>query len=645
MHAPRPSSLSAAMLAGLALFSACGEGEFGPDEWPQASSQFAVATGVVVRARATLLDNVGARMVVRVDGVVADPAVVEVRSTAFADYSFKTAAIGTHSTVDVVFVNDGWNPTTKVDRNLYVESITVAGRTLPSAGANVTYDVGDGAKAFDGLDTRPGQVAMGFAGALHFVVPELALPGVVVRARATVLDGVGAKMVVRVDGVVATPSVVEVRSDAAADFAFSATLRPGSLVDVVFTNDGWDPATKVDRNLYVDSLTVGGLQLLPASANVTYDVGDGAAAFDGLDVRAGQVAMAWSGALRFRVPGSASSSSADAGQPAAGPDAGSPPSSTGAVVASDHRVRMLYDADLGFSSQASYLDYYTGMASGAHFGLIHDIPESGLQVDSNPNHKAVQRLFSPVLGKNVFQTTIARSYPRTGEGTVRFTPGGAYSSEIGPGKEVWCGLSFVPAVIADFGGIHGLHHVNVGSVGLTPYTLAFVPKSGGRGQFQLMVRSTTTVNANGSWTLAPTNGGNPRATYDEFFFGDAAPMEHHKLVVNFRIGPDKQHQPFLKVWHKVGNSWEKGGSPVVSVTNRPIGHNLSNQSHQLRPTGIYNWHPADASSWPSAPNGIPAPGETGIRSLSRGGICLVADAPRGSEPSLTPEAVMGWLER
>lgn len=64
------------------------------------------------------------------------------------------------------------------------------------------------------------------------------------------------------------------------------------------------PTSPEDRNLIVQSLRVDATTLLPASPGVTYDRGTGSAAFDGIDVIAGQNGMWWNGALRFAVPAS-----------------------------------------------------------------------------------------------------------------------------------------------------------------------------------------------------------------------------------------------------------------------------------------------------------------------------------------------------
>lgn len=125
----------------------------------------------------------------------------------------------------------------------------------------------------------------------------------VVRARGSAALGVDAKMEVRVDGTVV--GVVDVTSTSAfAPYRFDLALMRGVAhrIDVTFVNDAYFADLKQDRNLFVESITVGSTRFAANGAGVSYDRGSGAAAFDGNDVIAGQATMAWNGALRFDVP-------------------------------------------------------------------------------------------------------------------------------------------------------------------------------------------------------------------------------------------------------------------------------------------------------------------------------------------------------
>lgn len=122
---------------------------------------------------------------------------------------------------------------------------------------------------------------------------------ILVKARSTIVGGVGSIIQVRVNGAVAGSA--EVRAAAFADLAFAVpAVARGSTVDVVFTNDA--VVAGVDRNLWVSAITVDGALFPASSSMVIYDRGVGAAAFDGVNVLTGQEGLFWAGALRFALP-------------------------------------------------------------------------------------------------------------------------------------------------------------------------------------------------------------------------------------------------------------------------------------------------------------------------------------------------------
>ena len=137
----------------------------------------------------------------------------------------------------------------------------------------------------------PGGVAVGQSN-----MPAPVNKVLTVRARGTMMAGVGPTMVVRVDGVVI--GSVEVRSTEPADYRFEAPiLQAGSKVDVVFTNDL--SGNGEDRNLFIGYLTDGQLTLLPSAPGSTVDRGTGVKAFDGLDVVAATGDLYSNAALRM----------------------------------------------------------------------------------------------------------------------------------------------------------------------------------------------------------------------------------------------------------------------------------------------------------------------------------------------------------
>ncbi|MBK1712483.1 hypothetical protein CKO43_06775 [Rubrivivax gelatinosus] len=130
----------------------------------------AATSTLVVRASGVLLGGVGSMLKIIAGGQTI--ATTEVRSTAYQDYVYTVPTVSAGTRVDIAYTNDGSSG--KVDRNAFVESITVDGKTLAATAAQ--YDVGSGNAAFDGVDVRPGQSGMFWNGALRFVVDSASAP-------------------------------------------------------------------------------------------------------------------------------------------------------------------------------------------------------------------------------------------------------------------------------------------------------------------------------------------------------------------------------------------------------------------------------------------------------------------------------------
>jgi uncharacterized protein (DUF1800 family) len=251
---------------------------------------------ITVRASGVLAGNVGPQIQLRVDGVRYGHA--EVRSSEPADFVFAVPPLAAGSAVDVVYGNPG-----TVDgstRSLNVAYLITGNTVLRAADAGVVFDAGLGAAAFDGLDTAPSPGAVSAAGALRSAWPAPNLTDrLTVHARATPAGDVGAVMSLQVDGVVVGST--EVRSTEPADHTFAVPpLRPGSRVDVVFSNDG--AVNGADRNLFVSYLVAGNTSVLPNAPGTVYDRGVGSAAFDGADTLPGMGGLVWNGALRVTWP-------------------------------------------------------------------------------------------------------------------------------------------------------------------------------------------------------------------------------------------------------------------------------------------------------------------------------------------------------
>ena len=258
-------------------------------------AQAATLSSITVRARGTIAGGVGPIMHVLVGGVRVASA--EVKATAFADHTFPlNAAVAPGARVDVVFTNDA--TISGNDRNLYIESVRVNGATLRPTDTSATVDLGSGAAALDGVNVIDGRGDLLWNAALRLKAPGESL---VVRARASLADGVGPTMQLLVDGVAA--GSIEVKSTAYADYRFALKTLPSQRVDIVFPNDR--ASGSEDRNLYVDSARFADRTLRPTDSGALLDVGTGAAALDGVHVKDGQSAILWNAALRLPVSASA----------------------------------------------------------------------------------------------------------------------------------------------------------------------------------------------------------------------------------------------------------------------------------------------------------------------------------------------------
>ena len=140
--------------------------------------------------------------------------------------------------------------------------------------------------------------------------PPVRQPLVVVRARADLAAGIGARMEVRLDGLLLGSA--DVASTTPTDYSFTpaAPVADGALLEVTFTNDGSGGGE--DRNLHVLYITDGQRFLLPTAPGAVVDRGNGAQAFDNADTVPGQSALYWSGTLRLRWPAAPAATDASA---------------------------------------------------------------------------------------------------------------------------------------------------------------------------------------------------------------------------------------------------------------------------------------------------------------------------------------------
>lgn len=235
------------------------------------------------------------------DKVVGDAWVSATKAT---DFTFNVDVDPTEAhKIQIVYDNDA--NVNGQDRNLFVQGISIDGQKIAATDPLASYDKG----AVDGKYVVAGQEGLYWGGALTFGVPEeyfdgpyvpppppppppvLTATDITVSAYGHSAGGVAPHFKVLVDGA----AIGEGRATAttASDFKFTANLDAtiGHSIQVVYDNDG--VVGGVDRNLYVQSVSVNGHTVAATDSIVTYDKG----AVDGKDVVKGQEGLFWGGAL------------------------------------------------------------------------------------------------------------------------------------------------------------------------------------------------------------------------------------------------------------------------------------------------------------------------------------------------------------
>jgi hypothetical protein len=225
-----------------------------------------------------------------------------VGSSSVLPYVFTVPTMRASDRIDVIFTNDA--TIGAEDRNIFVQSVTTPNGTISSLDPGVILDQGTGVAATDGVSTYPASQFGGWIpwnGSMRFVNPISGTSTVIVRARSTLVGGIGAQMQVFHKG--AMIGSLRIDSTQMQNYRFSTTaVALGDRVDIVYTNDA--SASGEDRNLIVESVIVGSYTLLPTAANATFDQGDGIYAFDGVSVQPAAPTggwIPWNAALRLFV--------------------------------------------------------------------------------------------------------------------------------------------------------------------------------------------------------------------------------------------------------------------------------------------------------------------------------------------------------
>jgi beta-glucanase (GH16 family) len=218
--------------------------------------------------------NGDAQFIVTVDGVQVGGTLTATASHAAGQWQDiglpGTFAAGAH-TVALTFLNDAWGGSAATDRNLYVQSVTINGDTVPFTAAHNDASNGqtapdgavlaiDGTVSFTDTPSSPPSGGGTGTGPLTLHVSEDAFNG-------------DAQFTVTVDGTAFGGTQTVTASHAAGqwqDIAIAGTLAAGPhTIGVNFVNDAWGGTAATDRNMYVQSITVNGETLQGPSAQNT----------------------------------------------------------------------------------------------------------------------------------------------------------------------------------------------------------------------------------------------------------------------------------------------------------------------------------------------------------------------------------------
>jgi uncharacterized protein (DUF1800 family) len=187
-HRPHnaPAPLARALMLVL-LLTGCGGGSDSTalaENMPSAPSAAAQAattatTVLTVRAKGNLYGGVGPKMVVRVNQTVVGT--VEVKNTAWENFSFSTPTLRSGDKVDLVFTND--TAGSGGDRNLYIASLGDGATVVLPSTVGAVIDRGSGDAAFDGVDRYPGSSTLPFNSALRLIWPARTMLSATALAR------------------------------------------------------------------------------------------------------------------------------------------------------------------------------------------------------------------------------------------------------------------------------------------------------------------------------------------------------------------------------------------------------------------------------------------------------------------------------
>ncbi|MGF7177602.1 carbohydrate-binding domain-containing protein [Azospirillum doebereinerae] len=258
-----------------------------------------------VNAWGTVAGGKWPHFVLRVDGAVIGEATVASATQSRYVFTAKVPADKAHA-LQLQYDND--DTVNGVDRNLFVKSFEVNGKTILAIDPSVKYDTG----AVDGLNVIAGQTEMYWPGALNVSLGKDLFPSatttptdptpatmtsqITVKAWGVTAGGQPPHFKLLVDDVVVGDARVAATS--ATDYKFTVNVDPNEAHKIQIWYDNDATVNGVDRNLYVKSIDIDGQTIAATSQMASYDKG----AVDGKFVVAGQEGLFWGGALTFGVP-------------------------------------------------------------------------------------------------------------------------------------------------------------------------------------------------------------------------------------------------------------------------------------------------------------------------------------------------------
>jgi glucose/arabinose dehydrogenase len=178
--------------------------------------------------------------------------------------SYTAASTVTASQIQVAFTNDLWNPSAGIDRNLIVDFIEVDGQVFQTEDPSV-YSTGTWLPA-DGIVPGFRQSETLHTNGYFQYVDQTPNAGSQVVIYASGFEG-DENMTLEIDGgAVASWNSVGVQPQG---FTYTtADVVTPDQVRVVFTNDLYNPAAGIDRNLIVDRISIDGVSYATDAPNV-----------------------------------------------------------------------------------------------------------------------------------------------------------------------------------------------------------------------------------------------------------------------------------------------------------------------------------------------------------------------------------------